>query len=104
MPVNACVKIHTLQGKIFVSCCDKDLLGKTFSEGKCCLRVSESFYTGAEMSHEDACAAIMEHLDTADSIHVIGEGIVGHLVDAGVIGTSGVKRVQGVPHFIFMRM
>ena len=104
MPDTVHLKIHSMQGKIFVSCCDRDLLGQQYSDGKCCLRIPESFYKGTEMDLASACDVIEEHMDRADSIQIIGENIIEHLDGRNVMCMDGVRRVKGVPHLIFIRM
>ena len=87
-----------------MSCCDSELLGKTFTEGKCCLQVTDSFYKGTEISIEEACEIIAGNLTTMDSIQIIGEHIIDSLHERDVICKDGAKRVSGIPHVMFMRM
>jgi len=98
------LKIHQMYGKQFLSCCDSELLGKTFTEGKCCLQVTDSFYKGTEIPVEEACEIIAENLNTMDSIQIIGEHIIDYLHECDVISKYGARRVSGIPHVMFMRM
>lgn len=93
-----------MQGKLVFTCCDSELLGKSFTEGKCCLRVTESWYKGKEITIEDATKIIKENINKVDSFQVVGEYIINHLDKCGVVTKKGVKRVKGVPHLIFIRM
>ena len=93
-----------MQGKQVLTCCDSELLGKSFTEGKCCLRVTESWYKGKEITLENATEIIKENINKVDSFQVVGEYIITYLDKCGVIAKNGVKRVQGVPHLIFIRM
>ncbi|MFX0102596.1 MAG: DUF424 family protein [Candidatus Hodarchaeota archaeon] len=98
------LKIHKMQGKQVLTCCDSELLGACFTEGKCCLRVTETWYKGQEISIEKAKDIIKENINKVDSFQVVGENIINFLDKCGVMGKKGVKRVQGVPHLIFIKM
>jgi len=93
-----------MYGKQILSCCDSELLGKTFTEGKCCLQVTDSFYKGTEISIEDACDIIAENLGNMDSIQIIGEHIIDYLHERDVISKDGARRVRGIPHVMFIHM
>ena len=98
------LKIHSMQGKQFLSCCDSDLLGKTFTEGKSCLRVTESFYKGTEISLEEARDIISTNIDAMDSVQIIGENIINCLHDSDVVCKDYAKCVDGVPHLMFIKL
>jgi hypothetical protein len=91
-----------MQGRQFLSCCDSDLLGKTFTEGKCCLRVTEGFYKGTEIGLDEAKDVIAENIDAMDSIHVIGEHIIDHLHACALISKECARRTSNVPHMILI--
>lgn len=97
------LKIHSLQGKQFLSCCDSELLGKTFTEGKCCLRVTESFYKGTEIDLDEAKEIIAANIDAMDSIQIIGERIIDHLHACDLISKHNARRTCEVPHLILIR-
>ena len=40
------VKIHKQGSRRFIACCDYDILGKEFNDGKVSIDVKESFYGG----------------------------------------------------------
>jgi len=98
------LKIHEMQDKQFLSCCDSDLLGKTFTEGKTCLRVTESFYKGTEITLEEASIIIRDNIKAMDSVHIIGERIIDYLHEKDVICKDGVRRVNKIPHLIIIHM
>jgi hypothetical protein len=97
------LKIHSMQGRQFMSCCDSELLGKTFTEGKCCLRVTEAFYKGTEVDLEDAKDMIADNINSMDSVHLIGEHIIDHLQANNIVCKDGARRVKNVPHVILVR-
>lgn len=98
------LKIHEMQGRQFLSCCDSELLGKTFIEGKCCLQVSESFYKGTEITLEEACEIISANIRNMDSVQIIGDHIIDYLHDCDVVCKDGARRVNGIPHLIYIHM
>ena len=93
-----------MQGKQVLTCCDSELIGENFTEGKCCLRVTESYYKGKEILLEDAKDIIKENIGKVVSFQVVGKNIINILNECGVIEKTGVKRVQGIPNLIFIRM
>jgi hypothetical protein len=98
------LKIHSMQSRQFLSCCDSELIDQTFTEGKCYLTVPAEFYKGEELTLEEACEIISKNLTHMDSVHVIGERIINHLHENDVIDKSASRRVANVPHIMFMRM
>ncbi len=97
-------RMHSMQGKQFLSCCDAGLLGRNFKEGKTCLRITESFYKGTEIPVAEATTIIKEHLRACDSVHIIGDNIIASLDRCGVINKAGVKRVCNIPHVMWIKM
>ncbi|MHA1680937.1 MAG: DUF424 family protein [Promethearchaeota archaeon] len=96
------IKMHDMQGKMFLSCCDSELIGKSFTEGKTCLRVTESFYRGDEYTAERAGEIIQEHFGKLDSLHLIGKQIIDCVVNLGLISRDGCRRTCGIPHVMFI--
>nr|MDO8088932.1 DUF424 family protein [Candidatus Sigynarchaeum springense] len=97
------LKVHAMHGKQFLSCCDSELLGKTFTEGKCCLRVSEGFYKGTEIGLDEASDVIAKNIEVMNSIQIIGEHIINHLHACELISKEGARRTCNVPHLILVR-
>jgi hypothetical protein len=97
------LKIHSMSGKAFLSCCDSELLGKTFTEGKCCLRVTEGFYKGTEIGLDEAKEIIAANIEAMDSIQIIGEHIIDHLHACDLVSKEGARRTCNVPHMIIIR-
>lgn len=96
------LKIHAMHGKAFITCCDSELLGKTFTEGKCCLRVTEGFYKGTEIGIDEAKEVIAANIEAMDSIQVIGEHIIDHLDACDLVSKHGARRTCNVPHLILL--
>lgn len=79
-----------------VAVCDKELLGKTFEEGKFQLNVKESFYKGEEKT-EDEVLKILEKMAYEDAtFNLVGEKAVNAGLQAGVINEDLIKEISGV--------
>lgn len=87
------VKIHKDVGFV-IAICDKDLIGKTFSEGEIEIKVSEHFYGGEEKTKEE----VIEVMKSSDNLNLIGEEAVGLAVELRIIDKNNVIKIQGVPH------
>ena len=98
------IKIHMMDNKQFLSCCDSDLIGKKFVEGKICLRIVESYYKGDELTLETATELIREKINIMDSVHIIGHKINNMLHEKQIIDKRGAKKVQHVPHLMLIKM
>jgi hypothetical protein len=97
------LKIHAMQGRQFLTCCDSELLGKTFTEGKCCLRVTEGFYKGAEIDLDEAKEVIAASIKAMDSVQIIGEHIIDILHECDLVSKESARRTCSVPHLIIIR-
>ncbi|MHA1793576.1 MAG: DUF424 family protein [Promethearchaeota archaeon] len=97
------LKIHVSGNKKFLSCCDSELLNKTFSEGKICLRVPESFYKGDKLPLEEASKIIRKNIPLMDSVQIIGGNIINHLDKEGIISKKGARSVAKIPHLILIQ-
>nr|MDO8118975.1 DUF424 family protein [Candidatus Sigynarchaeota archaeon] len=97
-------RMHAMEGKQFMSCCDAELLGKRFTEGKTCLRITEEFFKGTEVPVADATNLIKDHMNACNSVHIIGENIITNLDKCGLISKDGVKRVCNIPHVMWIKI
>lgn len=87
------VKIHKGEHDV-AAICDKDLLGKTLSEGEIEVNVSEHFYGGEEKSE----AEVKEIMKECDNLNILGKESVELTIKLGVIEKENVIYVEGVPH------
>lgn len=83
-----------------VAVCDSGLLGETFREGKLRLEVKTDFYRGVAANISEALKAI----DGADIANLVGPGIVEAAVQKGLVDSSAVVHISGVPHVQIVRM
>ena len=83
-----------------VACCDEDLLGKIFREGKLKLSLQTSFYGTATVDMLEALLL----LDGADILNLVGQKIVQAAIDRGLVHPHAVISIAGVPHVQVMKL
>ncbi len=69
-----------------VACCDKELLGKIFREGKLKLSLQTNFYGNATVDLLEALVL----LDGADILNLVGENIVRAAIEKGLVHPHAV--------------
>ena len=88
------VKIHTNAGRLIIAICDKDILGKTFSEGDKQLDLSSNFYKGEEVGEEK----LKEMIKKASVINAVGKKSIDFLEKEGLINEDNIFIVENIPH------
>ena len=83
-----------------VACCDKELLGQIFREGKLKLSLQTNFYGNATVDLLEALVL----LDGADILNLVGENIVRAAIDRGLVHPHAVISIAGVPHVQVMKV
>ena len=83
-----------------VACCDKELLGKTFREGKLMLSLQTGFYGDSTVALTEALVL----LDGADILNLVGENIVRAAISRGLVHPEAVISIAGVPHVQVMKI
>lgn len=79
---------------IILAACDKELLGKTFSEGDFVLDVKDDFYKGELVSLND----FAKKLSGAYIANLVGTNVVVKAIEMGEVLDVSVIYVSGVPH------
>ena len=88
------VKIHKNEGRLILAICDKNLLGKRFSEGNKQLDLTSDFYKGEEINKEE----LQELTRKAYIINAVGEKAVSFLIKGGLVSKDKVIKIGKVPH------
>lgn len=88
------MKIFKVGSDIMVAVCDKDIIGRSFKEGRLRLEVKEAFYRGALVSFEDA----IEEIKKSTIANIVGNDIVSKAINCKLIHESIVLRISGVSH------
>ncbi len=87
------VKFHK-GANIVVAICDKNLIGKTISDGLLEIAVSEYFYNGEEKSEQEV-GVIMKNYD---NLNIIGKESISLAIRLGIIDKVNILIINGVPH------
>ena len=92
------IKIHeTSKGKL-IAACDKELVGKTFSEPykniELTLNITPEFYQETVVEFKQIC----KELETAKMANLVGNKLIQKLLESGKIGAEEVKKVSKIPH------
>tara|TARA_Y100000310_G_scaffold94866_1_gene92655 strand:+ start:67 stop:360 length:294 start_codon:yes stop_codon:yes gene_type:complete len=89
------IKVHkTQEGRVVLSICDKEILGKKFEEGNLQLDLSSSFYAGEESGENK----IRLELRDANIVNIVGEKSVNFCVKLGIVDVKTVGKIKGIPH------
>lgn len=89
------IKIHeTPEQRNVIALCDKELIGKTLTQGAIELKVSERFYKGDELSESE----VSEILKDSINLNILGERAIALALKCGVITEKNIIQIQGVPH------
>ncbi len=83
-----------------VACCDKELRGKTFREGRLKLSLETEFYGNAVIGLSEALVV----LEGADIVNLVGPEIVGAAIEKGLVHPGAVISIDGVPHVQVMKL
>ncbi len=73
---------------------DKDILGKKFEEERIQLDLTAAFYSGEEMSKEDAKVLVKR----ARHVHLTGKEAVVLGVEMDLVDSDAILYVEKVPH------
>ena len=98
------LRLHETDRGAIVAMCDKELLGKVFSEGKheIDLRKYADFYKGDLLDRNAA-----EKMISKDSIYtanVVGKESVSICVDKGLASEGDIAMISGVPYLHIYRI
>lgn len=90
------LKITEREGRKVVAACDKELIGKVFSQGKAMLDLKKysSFYQGTECNPGELGKA----LSNFSSANLVGKKCVAVALEKGLAAESDLKYLQGIPH------
>ena len=94
------ISVYKQGNDVLIGACDEQLLGKTFSEGKYQLHVSKKFYGGNRVSIE----ALQNYLKEATIANLVGEKAVKCAIKLGLVESSNVLMIQGIPHAQMVKM
>jgi len=79
---------------VMVAACDRNVLGKTFREGKMKLEVANRFYGGDLCGIEET----MQALEVAEIGNLVGGKVIDAAVRRGLVDPDAIVTIGGVPH------
>jgi len=94
------MKVYRVGFEVLVAVCDKELIGKRFSDGFLKLEVSEKFYKGEVVGEDE----ILRFLRQATIANIVGERAVRIAVENGIIDAENIIFIEGVPHAQMVRI
>jgi uncharacterized protein len=98
--VQVYLKTYNTEKGTMVACCDEDVLGKTFREGKLRLSPESGFYGNSLFSLGEALIL----LDQADIMNLVGKAVIDAAIERGIVHPEAVISISGVPHVQVMRL
>ncbi|MGQ9543088.1 MAG: DUF424 domain-containing protein [Candidatus Bathyarchaeia archaeon] len=94
------VKVYVKDRQKLVTVCDRDLIGKTFREGRLKLEVTSRFYEGELAT---VCEAVKQLLD-ADMGNLVGKNAVKMAVENKLVNPDAVIYIAGIPHVQLIKL
>ena len=83
-----------------IACCDEDLLGKIFREGKLRISPESGFYGNSLLALGEALVLF----DKADVLNLVGKSIIDAAIEKGIVHPEAVIVIAGIPHVQVMRV
>ncbi len=88
------IKIHVSGDRHVLAVCDEDLIGKSFSQGKLILEVTERFYKGEKVSDEEAYNLMKD----AININIVGKNAIELALKNDIIAKENIIKIKNIPH------
>ncbi len=87
-------KKRSQNGKIFLSICDKEIIGNVFVEEDKVLDLKSSFYQGEEINKED----LKEIIKKSYFITCVGKKSIKYLKNFNIISKDNIREIQNIPY------
>ena len=94
------LKTYATDKGTMVACCDEELMGKTFREGRLRLSLESGFYGNMLFALGEA----LVHLDKADILNLVGRVVIDAAIERGIVHPEAVIFIAGIPHVQVMRL
>jgi hypothetical protein len=94
------LKVYRTEKGKMVACCDEDLMGRTFREGKLRLSLETGFYGNSLLGLGEA----MILLEQADILNLVGRNVIDAAIHNGIVHPQAVISIAGIPHVQVMRL
>ncbi|MAG37940.1 hypothetical protein CMI45_00945 [Candidatus Pacearchaeota archaeon] len=90
------LKIHKSYRNV-ISLADKELIGKKFEEGKFQLNVRENFYSGEELTKEEAVLILKKQVHEDATFNLVGPKSISTALEAGIITEEHIGKIDNIP-------
>jgi len=97
---NVFLRTFSTEKGTLVACCDEELMGKTFREGRLRLSLETGFYGDTVFGLGEALVL----LDKADILNLVGKNVIDAAIEKGIVHPEAVIVISGIPHVQVMRM
>ena len=87
-------KIHEQEGERLVAACDREIVGRTFSEGVIQFKIDKKFYGTELIGVEDFIAV----LNGATTANLMGDKVVDAAITNGFVDSDCVLEIEGIKH------
>lgn len=95
------LRIHrSADNKEVVGICDRELIGKTLSEGEVTITISETFFGNQEATEEEVIRVLMD----GDNITIFGKRCVDLAISRGILEPDSCRLIDGIPYTTIIRI
>ncbi|HOW04871.1 DUF424 domain-containing protein [Methanospirillum hungatei] len=95
------LRIHrSADDKEVIGLCDRELIGRTFSEGEISISINEAFFGNQPASEEEVIRVLM----TGDNITIFGKRCVDLAVSHGILEPDSCRLISGIPYTTIIRI
>lgn len=88
--------------RTIVAACDKELIGKTFEEGKLQLNLKESFYQGEEIEKKEMIDLLKDYVQEDATFNLVGKKVIDSALKAGIIKEENIGTIQSIPYALIL--
>ncbi len=90
------VKLHSSYRNV-LAICDKELIGKTFTEGLRQIIINPHFFEGEQKTEKEVLKLIEMGAAEDYTFNIVGKKSVSLALRCGLIKPEGIIKIQGVP-------
>lgn len=93
------VRMSEYQGNKLVNICDEELVGKTVTEGRLQVHLSQEFYSGEKVGMGEALRLIR----TSAIVNLAGRRVVALAIENQIGASQAIREIDGVPFLMIYK-